>query len=328
MSNFLDFYSLINKHSSFIITTHVNPDADAIGSELAIAGILKQLNKKYKIVNTSKTPYNLKFLDKQNEIEYYDESIHDNFSDQFEVAIFLDLNWLNRTVRLEKEFRKFSGLKVCIDHHTYPEGFGDLEIIDDSKSSTGEIIYDLIKDNKQISLNENIALSLYAAIMTDTGSFRYSKTNSNLHKKVAEILKFNLDPEIIYDQIYGQFKFSRIKLLGEALQSISLSDSGKTSYMIVTQDSLKRLSAEESDVDGFVNFALTTIGVKIGILFFELKDGCKISFRSKGNIEVNKLAKKFGGGGHRNAAGTRLFNVNLNEIITEVLKEADKILEE
>lgn len=325
----LDFKKLINvlkKNNKFIITCHVNPDADAIGSELAVAEILNQLGKEYHIINTSATPYNLTFLDVKYKIERFDENKHKDVFEESDAAIFLDLNFMNRTVRMEGNFKKFTGTKICIDHHTNPENFAEYNFIDESKSSTGEIIYDLISCCDSLKLNENNALPIYAAIMTDTGSFRFSKTNSTLHKKVAKLLKYNLNSEEIYDNIYAQYEFSRNKLLGEALHSISITESKKVSYMTITQESLNKSGAVESDVDGFVNFALTTKGVKIGILFFELKDGIKISFRSKGKIPVNKLAQEFGGGGHLNAAGTRLHNTKLDDILPKIISSAEKLL--
>lgn len=324
MLEFKKLIQVLKENQRFLITCHVNPDADAIGSEIAMAGILKQLKKNYYVLNTSSTPYNLTFLDKENIINKFDEEKHGRIFKEIDVAIFLDLNFLSRTVRMEKYFQDFNGVKICIDHHTNPEGFADYNFIDESKSATGEIIYDLISCCDTLKLNNELALPIYAAIMTDTGSFRFSKTNSTLHKKVSKLLKYNLNPEDIYDKIYAQYEFSRNKLLGEALHTIELTNSGKVSYMTITQESLIKSGAVESDVDGFVNYALTTKGVQIGILFFELKDGIKISFRSKGKIPVNKLAEVFNGGGHLNASGTRLYNVKLKEIMPKVINKAEE----
>lgn len=327
MTKFDELLSILKKHHTFIITSHVNPDADAIGSEIAIAGVLEQLGKEYFILNTSTTPYNLEFLDTKNIISKFDDEIHSEIFEKADCAIFLDLNYVNRTVRMEESFKNFNGKMICIDHHTKPENFADFQIIDESKSSTGEIIFDFINEIEELKFTEDIATAIYSAIMTDTGSFRFSKTTAALHRKIAVLLELGLKPEIIHDKIYAQYDFSRVKLLGEGLHSICISESGKVSYMVVTQESLKISGGIESDVDGFVNFALTTKGVKIGILFFELHDGVKISFRSKDDIPANKLAAEFGGGGHLNAAGTRLFNTRLDDVMPKVLKSADMILE-
>ncbi len=326
MIDFSHLFDLLKKHSSFIITTHVNPDPDAIGSEVGTAEILKQINKKFKIINRSETPYNNKFLDFENLIEIFDEKIHAEIFNNYDAAILLDLNHLNRTSKMEPFFREFKGEFICIDHHTDPEKFTENLFIDESKSSTGEIIYDLIESNNELKLNYDCAVALYSAIMTDTGSFRFSKTNPEVHRKAAKLLELGLSSEEIYDKIYSQYDFSRNKMLGNALSTIQITDSGKISYMIITQEMLSAANGLEADVDGFVNFALNTKGVKIGVLFFELKKGIKISFRSKDLIPVNLLAQQFGGGGHLNAAGTRLYDTDLNTMIPKVIDAAEKLL--
>lgn len=326
MIDFNELLLLLNSHSNFLITCHVNPDADAIGSEIAIAKVLEQLGKNYYIINTSETPYNLEFLDINNKIQKYNDNEHAKIFELCDASILLDLNQLNRTVRMYENFKKFKGTKICLDHHTDSENFTEYIFIDESKSSTGEIIYDLIDYSDKLKFNYEIALEIYAAIMTDTGSFRFSKTNAEVHRKVANLLSYGLNTEDIYDKIYAQYEFSRNKLLGKTLNSIELTDSKKISYLVVTQNIVNGIGAVESDVDGFVNYALTTKGVEIAILFYELKDGVKISFRSKKNIPVNKLAQQFGGGGHVNASGTRLFNINLHEILPKVLTEAEKLV--
>ena len=162
--------------------------------------------------------------------------------------------------------------------------------------------------------------------MTDTGSFRFSKTTPELHRKIANLLEYELNSDIIYNLIYSQYELSRNMMLGKSLTTIQITESGKTSYMVVTQEMLNESNGIEADVDGFVNYALNTKGVLAGILFFELEDGVKISFRSKGKVPVNLLAEHFGGGGHLNAAGTRIYDAKLNDILTKVVEKAEEIL--
>lgn len=327
MKEFQKLKQIIEKHSSFLISTHVNPDADAIGSELAFYILLKKLNKNVRIVNHSETPYNLEFLDKENVVEKFDENIHSNIFNEVDVFFLLDLNQANRIVKLEKGFRNFNGVKICIDHHQNPEKCFDYIIGSTDYSATGEIIYDFIQETKIVELDYDIALQLYAAIMTDTGSFRFERTSPKIHYIAAELLQKGVVPIDVYDKIYNQFRLGRIKLLGEALSSIELDESQQIATMVITQNMLKENNATEADVDGFVNHCLSIQNVVIGILFFELNDGLKISFRSKGNIPVNLLANEFGGGGHYNASGTRLFNVTIEEIKNKVLSQARIYLE-
>ena len=311
---------IISDSNSFLITTHVNPDADAIGSEIALYVILKELGKKVFIVNYSETPYNLQFLDKSGAIETYDEGKHNPVINSVDVIIALDFNKWDRTVKMKQALTQSKALKICIDHHLDPENFADHFFIDTNYSACGEIIYDFLKKTEIVNMTYELAYPLYAAIMTDTGSFRFERTTQELHMIAAEMLKLGVIPGEVFDKIYDQSKFSKFKLLGRSLNSLKLS--GNVSYMILTQKDFIETGAEESDTDGFVNFALSVENVKLGILFVELEEGFKVSFRSKGNISVNQLAREYGGGGHTNAAGARFFKDNLYEMMPEILNKA------
>ena len=326
MDQFIQLQKIIEKNDFFLLSTHVNPDADAIGSQLAFYHLLKKLNKKVRAINHSATPYNLEFLDEEKVIEKYDSSIHQMVFDDIDVVILLDLNQASRIVSLEEKLGKFKGLKICVDHHQDTENIFDLFVGGTNYSATSEIIYDFILETKIVELDYQIALQLYSGIMTDTGSFRFERTSSKIHNIISNLLNTGINPTEIYDKIYDQFKFGRIKLLGEALSSIQQDETGKIAYMILTVDALKRHNTTVDDIDGFVNYCLSIQKVQIGILFYELKDGIKISFRSKGNIFVNKLAVEFGGGGHTNAAGARLFNVKIDDIKEKVISAAQRYL--
>jgi len=324
----MDFQLLkkvISDNNSFLITTHVNPDADALGSEIALYLILKELGKKVCIVNYSETPYNLLFLDKSGAIETYDEVKHNSVINSVDVLIALDFNKWDRTVKMKEALVKSTALKICIDHHLDPENFADHFFIDTNYSACGEIIYDFIKKTDIVNLTYELAYPLYAAIMTDTGSFRFERTTQGLHMIAAEMLKLGVIPGEVFDKIYDQSKLSKFKLLGNSLNSLKLyGKEGTVSYMILTQKDFHETGAVESDTDGFVNYALSVENVKLGILFVELKEGFKVSFRSKGSISVNQLAREYGGGGHTNAAGARFFKNNLSDLLPEILNKAEE----
>lgn len=324
-NNYTLFKEIIVNHNSFLITSHINPDADALGSEIALYHILKKLGKQVFVVNHSDTPYNLQFLDEENIIEKYDEQNADRYFSP-DVLIVLDLNHPNRTKSMEKRINDFKGVKICIDHHQNPADTFDYIFGGTEYSSTGEIIYEIIEKTSLVELDNKIAVQIYAAIMTDTGSFRFERTSSRIHYIIAELLSKGVNPTQIYDQIFNRFKFGRIKLLGKALNSVSVDGTGKIASMVISKNDLIETQTEEADVEGFVNFCLTIDGVQIAILFYELNDGVKISFRSKGNIAVNKLAETFNGGGHFNASGARLFDVEPQNLITLVVKEAEKYI--
>ena len=326
MIDFEQIKKILIDKNSFVITTHVNPDADAIGSELALYFLLKRLGKEVHIINNNSTPYNLEFLDTKSVIQKYNKEKHDDIINRVDAIIILDLNHLGRIVRMEEVVRNSGNILLCIDHHQNPENFSEYMLIAEDSSSTGEIIFDLIKKTKLVELDYEIAVPIYTAIMTDTGSFRFDRTTADLHRKTAELLETGVNPKEIFTEVYDNGKLSKLKLLGEALVSLSTNPSGEIGYIIITQDILHRTGADETDVDGFVNYCLATRDAKIGILFFELHNGIKISFRSKTKIPVNQLAGEFGGGGHFHAAGTRLFNVNLEDYVVNVIKEAEKYI--
>lgn len=310
---------IIIENNFFLLTTHVNPDADAIGSEIAMYRILKSLGKDVYIINHSTTPYNLEFFDTENIIRVFDEKKHKQLFDQADVLIALDFNRANRVVSMQKVFAEFKGIKICIDHHQDPEDFVNHCFVDDSYAATGHIIYDFIKQTKLVDLNYEIAYPLYAAIMTDTGSFRFERTSPELHRIISELLETGVDPGEVYDKIYDQSKISKIKLLGRTLDTLKLIDSDRIGYMYILQSTFNELGALESDTENFVNYPLSVENVVLSLLFIELKDGFKVSFRSKGNIPVNKIAANFGGGGHTNAAGARLHNSSMIDEMPKIL---------
>jgi phosphoesterase RecJ-like protein len=324
MIDFKKLAEIIISNQSFLITTHVNPDADAIGSEIALSKVISLLGKKYKIINHSQTPYNLQFLDTDRVIEKFDTVLHQSFFESSDVLVALDFNRADRTVSMQKAFSESRKIKICIDHHQDPEDFVDFYFIDPEYSATGHILYDFIKSTNIVKINSDIAAPLYAAIMTDTGSFRFERTNANLHRIIAELLDTGVNPTEIYNQLYDESKLSKIKLLGRCLSSLKLIAGNKIGYTIITQNDFNEFGALEGDTENFVNFILSIEGVELGMLFIELKNGFKVSFRSKRNLPVNKLAGKFGGGGHLKASGARFRDVEMFTLIPKILKDAEE----
>jgi phosphoesterase RecJ-like protein len=328
MIDFNKLKKILTENNSFLLTTHVNPDADAIGSEIALYNLLKLLNKEVFVVNHSSTPYNLDFLDEQKVIQKYDKEKHKNLLNSVDVLVGLDFNRSDRLVSMQDDFLNSEKLKIIIDHHLDREEFVNHLFVDTEYCATGHIIYDFIKQTSIVKLNYSIAYPLYTAIMTDTGSFRFERTTSEIHKIAAEMLETGVNPTEVYDKVYDQGKFGKMKLLGKALESLKLyGDSKEISYMVLNRDDFKTSNSIESDTDTFVNFSLAFENVKIGILFIELKQGFKVSFRSKGNIPVNELAAEFGGGGHKNASGLRITDGKMEDFISKILSKAEQYLE-
>ena len=251
-----------------------------------------------------------------------------NIFNEVDVLVALDFNRSDRMVRMRDDFLSSSKLKICIDHHQDAENFVDHQFIDTTYSATSHIIYDFIKQTGIVKLDYDLALPIYAAIMTDTGSFRFERTTPELHHIAAELLELGIIPGEVFDKIYDQSFFSKIKLMGTALESLQLyGEKKEIGYMILSQQDFQKHSALESDTDTFVNYSLSVQNVKVGLLFIELSNGFKVSFRSKGKIPMNKLASEFGGGGHLNAAGARFHDGKISDMIPIILKKAEEYLE-
>ena len=323
MIDYKKLVKIITENESFLLSTHVNPDADAIGSEIAFYNILNQLGKEVRIINHSAMPYNLQFLDPDNKIEKYDKEKHDDLFNNSDVIVALDFNKADRLVSMQEAFEKSTTLKICIDHHQDAGNAFDHHFVGTDYSATGHIIYDFIKHTNIVKLNSEIANPIYAAIMTDTGSFRFDRTNSELHRIIADLLEYDVDPVKIYGNIYDENKLNKLKIFGKALSSLKVISNGKISYMLITQKDFEEVNAIESDTDNIVEYSLAVENVVLGMLFIEHKDGFKVSLRSKGNIPVNKLAKEFSGGGHTNAAGVRMHNSRLEEMLPKILERAE-----
>ena len=300
---FETFRTIVESNTQFVLTTHVNPDGDGIGTEVAIAVYLQKLGKHATIINYSATPDNYLFLSKLHPILQYDPSKHAEIIKNTEVIIVLDTNQLDRLVTMQPDILLSQAVKICIDHHLEPEEFADLYILDESSTATGEIVYRLISFLTGRSIDRETAVSLYTAIMTDSGSFRYPKTDPETHKIIAHLIQMGADPVAIYEHVYECNSINRIRLLGLALANMQTAHDGKLAYIVLTREMFDVTDTTEIDTEAFVPYTLTLDKVQIGLMFSETDGIVKVSFRSKGDIWINELAKEFGGNGHKNAAG-------------------------
>lgn len=320
------FRMLIDDNTKFVLTTHVNPDADGLGSELALNRFLNKIGKNSEILNHSETPANHAFIDYDNEIKKFDREKNGETILETDVLIAVDMNNPSRLRSLEKYFLESKAKKVIIDHHLEAQDFVDYQLIDLDSPATAEIVYKCLVAYDPMLLDKGIAEAIYAGIMTDTGSFRFPRTDGDIHRIVAHLLDIGVDPSYVYNNLYEKNSIGRTRLLGEVLASVQLAYDGKLAYFSITQEQLKRNGVTPDDTEQFVNYAGAVSGVLVSIFFMELPEGVKISFRSKGDVAVNELAKLYGGGGHKNASGARVFDAHLEETVQKVLKDAAKIL--
>ncbi len=308
-----------------VITTHVKPDGDAIGSELALALFLRKLGKRVLILNSDGLPYNLYWLPSSGEVNVFDGGLAQRKAvDEADLLVVVDTNAGERLGRLQPLYQYARTRRVLIDHHTNPERWFDEMWVDDAASSTGEMIYDLICAHDPALIDADIAQALYTAIMTDTGSFRYNSVTPRVHRIVADLMeRGDFSPAPIHVALFDTRSREGLRLLGLALETLTICHDGKVGYVVVSQRMVRDAGSSLEETEGFVNYALSIEGVQVGILFSEVESGTKVSFRSKGDTYVNEWARSFGGGGHRNASGA-FVRKPLQTVVDAVVAAAPK----
>ena len=318
MNNFEEITKVVQTNNNFLITSHMNLDGDGIGSELAFYFILKKLNKNPIILNQDRLPKIYDFLPGSNKVRHLEDNCIDPKG--IDVGIVLDCSNIKRIGKTYKIFKDIKTI-INIDHHNSNENYGDLNYIDSSASSVGEIIYEFINFIDSDLLDDKISTSLYTAIITDTGSFRYSNVSSKTFKVAADLTSYKIKPHLIADNIYNRNTYTGLKLLGKALLTLEVDSSNYFSWLTITRKMLNETKAKDEEIEGIIDIATTLNNIEISILFRETKENkIKVSFRSKGNFNVNKFAGKFKGGGHPNAAGC-LCSGRLDEIKEKILSE-------
>ena len=316
---------IITANNSFIITTHHNPDGDALGSEIAMAEYLKSLGKNVHIINNSETPANYQFLDEDHEIIVYEKRKHQQLIDDVDGYLILDISDWGRLRELGEIIKDSSVPKICIDHHHVDYKFSDIDIIYEQASSTGELLFEFLQA-VNFQFDQRTATALYTCILTDTGSFRFSNTTSKTHEVASVLLKAGIKTKEIYSLIYEQNSRSKMALMGEALYNFKYECDGKLAWFVLTKEMFKKHQASNWDTEGFPELPRTIEGVEVSLMFTELNSQkVKISLRSKGKIVINTIAQKFGGGGHSFAAGS-VIEKSLEEVVPLILDEVKKVI--
>lgn len=322
------FRELVRAGSSVVLTTHLNPDGDGLGSQLALAAFLQQRGVATHIINHDAVPLPYRFLDPAGSlISRYDPSVHDPILRSATCILIVDTNHASRLGQLETAVNTSPARTVIIDHHPDPGTSASLALVDIDASSTGQIVYRLLDALEGLPVSAHVANALYTAIMTDTGSFRFPKTDSAVHRMVADLIDMGADPVSTYQHVYEEGPANRLQLLGEALSGLRMAHEGRVCYLTVTREMFARTQTSEIDTDAFVPITLTIGGVQIGLMITELEDCIKINFRSKGDIPANELAQLFGGNGHRNAAGARVRDVSLVHLCADVVSRSRTFLQ-
>tara|TARA_B100001093_G_scaffold62208_1_gene52266 strand:- start:9064 stop:10083 length:1020 start_codon:yes stop_codon:yes gene_type:complete len=314
---------LSNGSKNIIITTHRSPDGDAMGSSLAVYNLLIQLNHSVNIVVPNNYPKFLKWLPSDDKVIIYEDNKNcsDDLVNKADIIFLLDFGNIYRIQPFSDTIKASNANKVLIDHHEDPDNdIADIVFSYPNACATAEVVYEIIDAmNFNNYINKQIAECLYVGIMTDTGSFKYPSTTSRTHQIISKLIDAGAENSKIHDFIYDSLSSDRMKLLGYCLnEKLILIEENNSAIISLNNIELKKFNFKKGDTEGIVNYALAIENIFFAVFIVE-KDGLiKLSLRSKGDFEVDKIAKKyFNGGGHNNAAGG-ISNTTLLETIKKV----------
>jgi phosphoesterase RecJ-like protein len=288
---------LIETKGRFAITSHVRPDGDSLGSSLGLYWLLRALGKEVEVIMRDAVPHAYRKLPGAEEVR-----VTPTVDRQYDAVFVIECSDITRPglVNLEKQF------VVNIDHHSTTALFGTINWIDSTASAVGEMIYNLCKATG-VRVTREIAECVYTALITDTGSFHYSNTSERTFKVASELVRAGVKPAKISQAVFASYPWSKIELLREVLSTAKRDESGRVAWMRQSLEMQERAGAADEDADGFVNYPLTVGEVEAVALLKECAPGVyRTSLRSKGDVNVARIAEEFGGGGHRNAAGCTL----------------------
>lgn len=315
-----ELIEVLNANDSFIFSTHVEPDADGLGSELALARVLSGMGKTVHILNPTDIRSNLDFLPKSGEVEVYSTKQHAAVLDKTQVFIAFDVGHYNRLNSLGEDLLASEVLKLSVDHHPGDKSQFDQIFDYPDVSSTGVLIYGLLKqlDSSYISDIE-VAKPLYAAMMSDTGNFRFNNTDPETLHAAADLVAVGVKPYELYVNIYENLNTpGRLLVLQELLNTIQYDCEGQLAWAVIDLDELSHQGVVPDDLHSLSDFIRSVRGVEVGAAITKLPGkAVDVSLRSKGKYAINGVAKQFGGGGHAFAAGCSL---------DEPLEEATKKL--
>lgn len=324
---------LLNEGNSFIVTSHVNPEGDAIGSMLAVGLVLEGMGKQVSMVLQDPIPQIYHFLpacqrvkqppmDDRQEVLPEQQGLTEQQNPSFDTAVVVDCEGINRVGKKVVPLVQSASRLLVIDHHPAEAPFGDVEIRDPSAAAAGELVYLLFKQ-WNYRLTPEIAECLLTAVLVDTGGFRYSNTSPRALRVAAELVDLGANFTRVVTEIFENKPVSSIKLMGRALAAMQTTPDGLVAYSTLTKEDFDLAGAVDNETEGIVNQLLFASGAKASALFRETRDGIRVSLRSREGVDVNRVARAFGGGGHVRASGCTL-NTSLSEAVNNVLAEIAK----
>ena len=317
--NWPRFVDLINANQRFLLTSHIRPDCDALGSELGMAAVLEKLGKEVRIVNGQETPPNLSFIDPQQRIMKLSADVQLDELQDTEVLMVLDTSAWAQLGPMGEVLKSLEATKIILDHHVSQDDLDAEPFKNTSAEATGRLVVEAA-DALGVELTPEMAAPLFAALSTDTGWFRFPSTGSETYRIAARLVDAGACPADIYRELYERNSSGRMRLRGEVLARINLVNDGKLGHTYVMKSDFERLQALPSDTEDLVNLVLEIDGTQAAVIFIELVENTsfKVSFRSRCKLDCSQVAGHFGGGGHKAAAGATIEG-KLEELQTSVL---------
>lgn len=305
----------IRRGRDFVLTFHENPDGDSVGSTLALARALKRVGKKATVASPGVFPKTFRFLPGAETVVPWEQA-----AGEYSVALIVDCGDLNRFGPVGKTVVERAPVIVNVDHHLTNSRFGHINYVDSHAAAAGEQVVEIL-DQLAVVIDQEMAICLLTALMTDTGCFRYPNTSSETLVTASRLVAAGGSPALVAENVYDTRTLSSLRLLDVALSRLELSTGGKVAWSVVRAEDFAATGASEAEAEGIVNYPRTIEGVEVGLLFRETPEGkVKVAFRSRRVVDVSRIAFGFGGGGHARAAGCT-YEGTLDEAIGKVLAE-------
>lgn len=322
-----DVASQILACDKIILTTHMTPDGDGLGSELALLRHLRRIGKNAIILNCSTIPEDLRFLVRSGEVITFQRGKHENLIEEADVICAFDLGAAGRLGRMEGPVRNSTCPKILIDHHLFDNDLFDVLFVDTEASSSAELTFGLLEAMGMKKIELDVAEPLHVGLIQDTGSFNYNTATPGALRLAARFLEAGVKPYRIWRKLNCQKPLHRVRFMGNNIARIELHESGKLSSVLCDLDYMKKVKGEPRDAFEVVNHLLSIRGVEVGLLAVQIgSTKTKFSLRSSGRIDVCDLAKKYGGGGHRFAAGFTVDGKSSKAAFAEIVEECCELV--
>ncbi|MBI3448076.1 MAG: DHH family phosphoesterase [Acidobacteria bacterium] len=316
----------ISRARSIVLTTHINADGDGLGCEIALSQAIAAKGITVSVINNEAVPARFRFLRGSDTVEAFTSDAHAPVIAGADLIVVIDNSSVERLARLRPAVESSRALRACIDHHSLINPYWTINCVDVEACASGELVHELIR-RLDVAVTPAIATALYVSVISDTGYFRFAKTTAESHRLAAALIEIGgLSPSALHTELYERLSLAISVLTGLAMRSLTLETGGRVAWMQLRRDDVVACGGEAEDTGDLANLALAIDGVAIGLLFREMGGGeTKVSLRSKGSLDVHRVASALGGGGHRNAAGV-LMKAPLDRVIEIVLGRVAEIL--